>query len=572
MNKTELAQLEGLANFLKYQHTWAFNQFVHLPHKIIGLFTGNRAMKTSGCAYQYVLRILSRHPIPEKNVLYFECSQGHKFNSITLPKDWICPKCKSEINVHERDSRILRFAAETLPGEMEKVDEHGGSAEVTNTVYPEFCKWLPPAFIKKDLKHRSMAMILVDPNNGRVFCDKQYKGQDIIVEFVSYKQSVQTVSGQRRISCWMDEEPPYDFYEEQIGRLIDEDGDALLSLTPANRLSWSYDEIFDRAQIYVRTQAVCTFLKTPHYNPKQIEFTDSPYPIAVVQAATDDNPTLNKQVIEESMGIYDDPDVVATRRYGIHRQVAGRIFKGFDYKVHFIDKDKYFPDNVPHEWVHGRAIDYHPQTPWACVCVGLSPTNEAFIWLNLEISPEKYTTREICREFALMGEDYKFLLNLIDPESETIRKDNISVLDDINREFLALKKNGVGIGGYWHTWDTKGEKGRDAIRERLKNSVTVGKPFNNETIEQGMRRYLPTLWILNNCKHVAKSMKMWSWEQYSDMKMKIRKGTTTDKYQQKWSHFNMSLESLFKHVAFKPRRMGSMPRQDREARYFQGRG
>ncbi len=573
VQKTEVdySNLEYFSNFLKYQHTWAFNKFIHLRHKTIALFTGNQAMKTSGCAYQYVLRILGKHPIPEKNILYFECAKDHKFNVKTLPKDWICPECKGEIKIHQRNARIFRFASEKLPGEKQNTGKQEESAEVTNTVYPEFKKWLPPHFLKRDITFRSMVMMIYDPLNGRIFCDEEYKGSDILIELVSYNQSVQSVAGQQRTSIWEDEEAPYDFHEEQIPRLMAEDGDMLISLTPANKLSWSYDEIFERAQVYVRTKAVCDFLKTKDYEPKQIEFTDSPLSIAVIQAATDDNPTLDKKVIDQKMSEYDDPDLIATRRYGIHKQVKGRIFKTFDYKVHIIDRDT-FPDGIPHEgWVHGRAIDYHPQTPWACPSVSLSPQNEAFIWVDFEVSPEKYTTREICREIAILGRDYDFKLNLIDPESEVIKKDNISVLDDIKKHFHDLKKEGIGRTAFWQTWDTKGEKGRDAIKERLKNSLAVERPFNNEVTEEGRTRYLPTLWILNNCRTAAKSMKMWSWEEYMDVKVKMRKGITTDKPQQKWSHMNTALESLFKHVGFRYRRISEGRQHRKEPRYFQGR-
>ncbi len=899
----DLTELENFSNFLRYERTWIFNQFIRLRFNIIALFTGNQAMKTSACAYQYVLRILGTHPVPEKNVLYFECPNNHKFNKITLPKDSICPQCKSEIKIHERGSRVFRFASEVLPGEKSNVSEDGQSAEVKNTVYPEFKKWLPPFLIKRDITFRNMAMIIRDPNIGYVFCDQQYKGEDIIVELVAYSQTVASTAGKQRMSVWEDEEAPYDFHEEQLPRLMAENGDLLISLTPANKLcfdeqteiitnrgwkkydeillsdklltcnisknllewksiigfylekyhgkmiqlksktfdalvtpehkwlvcndrrqndlylektenlntrhiirrmvsetnylannkelcygdefialigwvvtdgsvsnnkvciyqsltaypeyckkidkltkpfpqcvrkdvieygntviegkewngsgimcrwnltydlrksilnclefgksikedlicslsqrqlqilfdtmtdgdgsrrkdsgivftqsqneplidnflliatllgrlakkgiikgshggfrhivwvysqgkrfwpnshfkqlnkeivdydgyiwclttenktvvirrngcvsisgnSWSYDEIFERARVYIRTQAVCDYLTTQDYKPEQIEWTDNKTPIAVIQAASDDNPTLSIEAIEEKMSIYEDPDIVATRRYGVHKQVKGRIFKGFEYPAHFIEKNEYFPEGIPIDWTHARGIDYHPQTNWACGCISLSPQNEAFIWKEYNPSPERFTTAEICRDFAVMTAGYKFILNLIDPLSEEIKKDKITIRDDINREFWELKKEGISLNSYWQCWDTKGEKGRDEIRKRLKNAKEVGRPFNNKRMKDGREIYLPTIWILNTCVLSAKSIKMWRWEEYTDTKMAMVKGDK-NKPQQKWSHFNTVWEALFKHPAFKPRR--NIPREERGAGYFQGR-
>lgn len=567
LTQTEVRDFDDWGNLFKYQSTWAFEKFLWLPYKTIAAFTGNQWGKTAAFAYSYVLRIKGWHPIPEKNILYFECPQEHKFNVLQLPESSLCPHCGGDIKIHYRGSRIFRFCSETLPQEKETTSRDGVSAEVKNTTYPAFKKWLPPSWIKKDITYRTLAMIISDPNDGKVFCGKEYRGDDILVEFVSYAQTIQSGAGVQRVSCWCDEEPPFDFYEEQLPRLMAEEGDFLLSLTPAQKISWTQEVIFERAKRYIRTKAICDFLETKDYKPKQIEETESPDDIAVIQAATDDNPTLKKSAIDQMVSGYGDPDLEATRRFGISKMLKGRIFNDFDYPVHFIDGDKYFPDGVPYNWRHARACDYHAQTPWAIGCIALSPENEAFIYLEYNPSPQRETTREICRNCVMMCGDYKYSINLIDPQSETIRKDNVSVLDDINREFYNLKKEDIGTGGFWVTWDSKGERGRDAIKERLKNAKAVGRPFNNR-VEGG--RYLPTLWILNNCKISAQHLKMWRWTEVPDMRTKLIKGQTTDKTEQRFSHFCTTYEAIFKHPAFKSRPSGP-PRTERKVGYFQGR-
>jgi phage terminase large subunit-like protein len=455
-----------------------------------------------------------------------------------------------------------------LPGEK---GDAGSSetAEIKNTQYPALKKWLPPFLIKKDITFRNPAITIKDPNAGAIFGDLEYKGGDIIIEFVSYNQSTQATAGVQRLSIWCDEEPSADFYKEQTPRLLAENGDFILSLTPANYITWTYDELFERANMFYRSKAICDYLRTDNNEVKQVEKYDSPLDVAVFQAATDDNPTLDLDVIEDMFAIYDDPDDIAIRRYGIFKQVSGRIFKDFEYHTHFIDGSKYFGDGIPHSWTHGRGIDFHPQTPWACIMMALSPTNEAFVWGELQISPEKYTTREICKELSLMGKDYQFRLNLIDPFSAATKKDSITVLDDINRAFHEFKQEGIGTGGYWQTWDTKGEKGRDEIRKRLKNSLHVGKPFNNTIVKDGRKEYLPTLWVLNNCKQTAQSMRQWRWEEWSDPKSRNTK-EQKNVPMQKWSHLMMCIEALFKHPAFRP--YVGVSYNDRAPGYFRARG
>jgi hypothetical protein len=384
---------------------------------------------------------------------------------------------------------------------------------------------------------------------------------------------VQSGAGAQRLSCFLDEEPPYAFYEEQKPRLMAEEGDLLLALTPANRLSWAYEEYYENADIYVRTPAIREFLSTQgeKHTDTPVLKTGSNNGIAILQAATDDNPTIKKSAID-SMLTYDDPDTIATRRYGIFRQATGRIFKDFDHILHVIDPSEYFADGrIPHNWVHGRGIDVHPQTPWACGCASLSPQDEMFIWYSGNFSPDRFTTLDILTNFSYGCEDYKFPLNLVDPEAHTIKKDTISVFDDMQRITSALKREGIGTGGYWQVWNTKNEYGRDQIRMRLKNSLLVGRPFNNIVLRDGQKRVLPTLWLFDTARAAIDFMSKWSWEQ------RMRADGVRDEKntpQQKWSHLNMVWEALLKHPAFACRGLKATTIEPRtEGRqYFRARG
>lgn len=584
VSEKAIRQFNDLAGFMSFVPTWDFKQFIRLPHKTIAHFTGNQRGKNAQVAYSYVLRILGRHPVPKKNVVYLECEQRAKLKAkeITLedfleshkskdsctftvsgvPKDGKCPECGGSIVQHKRSSRVFRFCSENLPGQSANTSSDGASAEVKNTQYPEFKKWLPKFLIKKDITARNPAMIIRDPFNG----------PDIITEFVSYNQSVQSTAGTQKMSIWSDEESDKDFDEEQKPRLLAEDGDIVYSLTPANRITWMYDDVFEKAQIYIRTKVICDFLSNDEYKAEQIEVTENKSDIAVIMAATDDNPTLDPEVIDAIFDDIDDPDVLAIRRYGIFKQVSGRIFKSFEYSTHVIDKDRYFPDGMFHNWVHARAIDYHEHNPWAIGFMSLSPTNEAFIWWDWTPSPEKLVTMEIAQHVAGKSGDYRFSLSLIDPlATKTQSNTGTSVVDDLNRLFHEYRHEGTCTGGYWEPWDTKSTRGRDEIRMRLKNSKRVGLPFNNVIKNDGMTECLPTLWILNNCKQSAKFMKQWRIEEYADSKSLVTKDAK-DKPQQKYSHLNMVWEAIFKDLRFRPRKNSYNHTEKRDrSRYMQGR-
>lgn len=587
LTSAETAQINDFKGFFEFKTTWLYLKLINCPYKIKAFFTGNQYGKNDSIAMDYVLRVLGKHLVNWLNVLYFECEKrvllaedliseeefikehgavnlimAH-FNSTWGPFN-VAEKCTcgGKVVEHIRKTRIFRFASENMPGQTPT--EKGESVnETRNSQYPAIMRRLPGYLVKKPITFRNPSLTLHDP----------FGRGDIIFEFVGYNQSTQSTAGVQRLSCWLDEQPNFDFYEEQLPRLLIENGDMLMSLTPSEHVSWTYDHILERARIYFRTETICKFLSTSDNEVKQIEHSKEGASIAVFQAATDDNPVMSRKAVEELMeellgGDSNDPDMIAIRRYGIHKQVSGRIFKEFDWNVHFLNRDKYFPNGIPHDYVHARGIDYHPRTNWAIGMISISDKDEAFIWGEFNPSPEKMTTREIVYEMALLGKDYQFRLNKIDPESTTIKKDGITILDDINREIYELKRNGLGEGGCFRSWDTKGERGRDAIKQRLKNAKLVGKPFNNVVVQNGRKVILPTLWILDSCKETAKAMRQWRWEEYKnsrDSRSKEAKNTP----EQKNSHFNMVFEAIFKDPAFKPN--VSRDFSPREVHFFQGR-
>ena len=577
LNDQEKEILNTFENYAMFKRNWVYNQAENAPTKIIAWFTGNLFGKTGSVSHSYASRILGLYPVPKKNIAYWECKnrkeaktdadkkkeylkKHHSIDSATwihskIPDDWTCPECGAEIIRHQRQKKVFRFCSQTLPGQSANVNSEGESAEVKNTQYPEFKKWLPRYLIKKDITFRNPAMTIAD----------RFGGSDIIVEFVSYSQSVQSTAGTQRVSIWCDEQPPPDFLEEQFPRLLAEDGDLVVTCTPADRMTFLYDDVFEKAKYYIRSDSICKAMGLERF-----ETTDSPSDVTVIQAATDDNPTLDADTIEALFAEIDDPDVLAIRRYGIFKQVSGRIFKSFDWNTHLISKDKYFPEGIPSYYNHFRGIDYHEAINWACGFMSISPQNEAFIWGEFNPSPENMITFDIAHELAVMSRDYKFTLSLIDPlANKTQSNTGLTVIEDLNRASLMYKKEGLGTGGYWIPWDTKSTRGRDEVRKRLINSAKVGKPFNNKVINKhGNKEYIPTLWILDTAKLSARSMKNWRLEEWANNTANATKDKK-ETPQQKWSHFNMVWEAMFKHPACKPKRMNTWT-DVKEYKRFQG--
>ena len=509
--------LNDYANIFEMSPSLIFYWLIRCDFSTIALFTGNQVGKTKMVCLFIVFAIHGWLPVEHHNI---------------RPEDKV---------------RVIRICAETLPGDAE-------GEEVKNTVYPALKSLIPAYLIKRDITARRSTMILQDPQGGK----------DIAIEFVSYSQSVGSQAGVQRRMIYIDEHSPKGFYEEQLPRLVKAssdlrinrklDADALMvmTLTPAQEyLDWEYDELYERAEVIYRSPAVIKRMKEK-MNEKHtiVEHTGIKSGVAIIMAATDDNPVMSQVAIQKLYERYADDDAIDVRRFGLFKQISGVVFKNFNKRVHIRDFEKDFVMGIPYDWLHARGIDFHEYNNWACGWAALSPSNEMFIYDEWYPSPEKFVTLDICTTIGIMSKDYKYFLNLIDPRA-AIKQPNsgLSTIDDMNRIFYELRKQGLGTGGYWQSWDTKSQIGRDAIKLRLANSLLCGRPFNNKKDVDGRVTYLPTIWVSSKCKNTIEHMKNWKREQWMNKSTAIMK-EPKDSASDKWSHFNMVWEALLKNPAF----------------------
>lgn len=531
------SQWEG---FFSFKRTKVFEWLINCPCKIICLFTGNQFGKNETVGMDYILRVMGLHPNLHKNI---------------KPLDKI---------------RIFRFASQTLPGEKQE-------DEVQNTQYPVIKRRLPKFFVSKDIATRRSVMTM-NTDNGR--CQ---------IEFVSFGQEVQAGAGVQRRSIWIDEESNRDFYEEQIPRLLAADGDIIFSFTPVpGAIGWEYDELYERAKVIYRTDAVRERIKerTGEIFP-EIEYTDSQDDIAVIMAATDDNPIYDDLAAEKSKRLgrtitakeyldiefskYADEDVVDARRYGLFRQLSGKIYKSFMPNIHVQDFSRIFPEGIPSTWKFVRGIDYHDANPWAVVWLAISPQDEIFVYCDYAPNPQRMITYDIVMEIARRSGDYRYMLDLIDPLANTKQVNtNTTSTEDINRYLFEFKREGICTGGYFRGWDTKGNRGREEFQRRLANSIKVGKPFNNKVVLEEGSKYLPTIWIGNNCRFMIEAMKNWRMEEWKSREMLMAKDAK-ETPQVKWSHFPISIECLLKNPMVSRPRFEIMSSPQRPKKYMVSR-
>lgn len=449
------------------------------------IIKGNQGGGTVTTAYDATMRLLGIHPVEKRNVL----------------------------------RKPIRFVSKVKPGSDD--DEE-------NQQYVEFKRLFPREFIKKDITARSSIMTLRNPSGGA----------DNKVEFMSSSQELDAFMSVQRSALYQDEEIEKVKWDESHVRLLREGGDSTITLTPVRGLDWTFDSIWKRAKRIYRSKVIHQKFGFP-----EVEDTGSTADIECFCWATDDNPVMTKEAIDRIFEGIDDPDELAMRRYGVFRQVSGRIYKSFDEKIHKQPFEKYFDASLFRTYWNYRIIDYHQAKPWDVSFVVVTPKNEWIVWNELHQTHDNRTTLELRDEIKLesvVKEDEEMnRCTLIDPLS-TIKQGNtgFSTFDD-----LAMGENGLRR---LTPADTKNTQGRMNVKMRLKNSLICGVPENNlaknDYNETRYGQYLPTIWFLDNCRGHIEHFKSW---RYVDWKQEHVKATRIVKREsEKFSDFSRNIEFL----------------------------
>jgi hypothetical protein len=455
---------------------WTQTKYYRSEAPIRAIFKGNQGGGTSAHAHDVALRVCKIHPTKIRNVL----------------------------------NKPIRMVSKVVPE---------GPDDQQNQQYVELKRFLTPTgLIKKDITVRNKLLTVRNPLGA----------SDSQVEFMASTQELDAFMSVQRSAYYQDEEIERIKFDESMIRLLKEGGDCSISVTPAKGLDWMFDSIWKRADKIYRSDAICK-----KYGLPALEKNDNESGIECFCWATDDNPAMTTAQINRIMQGIDDEDELAMRRYGVFRQVSGRVYKIFDERIHKVPYDKHFDAALYRTFWHYRVIDFHQQKPWCVSWVAITPTHEWFVWNEMVARHDTITTldvRDKIKGESLVGEDEMFnRATLIDPLSNTKQGNTgFSTFED-----LAHGEDGIRR---LTPADTKNTEGQEIVKYRLKNSLIAGVPGNNlnknTLTESKYGVYLPTLWFLDNCKAHIEHFKAW---RYVDFKLEHVKAVrvvkrTSDKY------------------------------------------
>lgn len=174
-----------------------------------------------------------------------------------------------------------------------------------------------------------------------------------LIMFKSYDQGAGAFASDDIDLIWNDEEPPHDIYKEQRMRLIDRDGEMIISMTSVKGITDLVEEIFEDYETIESEYAPLVDETLPRIAQK-----DS---IRIYFLWTPENPHIKqKRILSEAKLLTREEK--KSRIYGIPINLSGKIYPAFSRKIHVL-KDIY--DMPEGYYTLYEVLDPHDRKPFA---------------------------------------------------------------------------------------------------------------------------------------------------------------------------------------------------------------
>lgn len=193
-------------------------------------------------------------------------------------------------------------------------------ADSLEYIRPKIDRFLPAGTIKKNWNSTKRAVATL-PNKGRIVC-------------MSYEMGARKFQGGAVKLVWIDEEgSDPEVFEECLLRCVDQNGKVLITATPINGLSWTYEKFVE--------------IDLDGFTKYSGSGLDNPFVSSV---------KLRKSVqhMSESMQ--------RTRLFGEFTSQQGLVYDEFDPQLHVIN-----PFEIPDDGIVYQAIDFGVRNPFCCL-------------------------------------------------------------------------------------------------------------------------------------------------------------------------------------------------------------
>ncbi len=384
---------------------------------------------------------------------------------------------------------------------------------VADVIVPTLIRLLPKGYIPEDAWIK---------DQNRIIGCHTIRGD--YVQFMTYKQEVETFESDTFDIVVHDEPPPLSIFQANCARVIDRNGYVMVGATVLRRHAWLHDEL-DR--IATRTVVFKETFKT------------------------EDNPTMTKEKLQKFESMLLTPEEKDARMLGIPMHHSGRAFKEFNHGLHITP----FFEGSDEQFSMTMYIDPHRQKSWMIMWVETNAEGVHFV--SDEAYEGLHTYRAIALQIALVEkkitpDEYKTAMFWDDKTVQKFCRERF--YGNGGRFCCARIMDTLG----WENDPTTGLPMADTLRDYGIYCVPAQKRGSENMITK-LRSWLssvpfPKLIVKSNCKEVIYQLTNCVWKEYLNENLKFTKEAPAV-IEPKRSDFIDLLRYMAKHdPRFTPRR------------------
>jgi phage terminase large subunit-like protein len=313
---------------------------------------------------------LSKEDEQELRLLCAEIEYRRRVNPLSFYKHLPSPSLQEEFHNDPAKTKVL-FGANRA-GKTEEVAEYGIKKALAK---PKQRIWLCSETFSDSvniLQRKVWGLVPknqisygnYDDINGFTNRKLKFKNGSLII-FRSYDQGVQSFAQDDVDLIINDEEVPYDIYKEQRMRLIDRNGEMIISMTSTKGVTDFIADIFEDCDVIENRLSPFLNIELPVKAEKNgVKF----YMLWSI-----DNPYIDQNRLREEVKLM-TPDEIKARMHGIPINLSGKIYPSFNKRIHVIP----FEEAPLNDVQIYHILDPHDRKPWAMQWIILHKTGTSY--------------------------------------------------------------------------------------------------------------------------------------------------------------------------------------------------
>lgn len=343
-----------------------------------------------------------------------------------------------------------------------------------------------------------------------------------LTTFKSYDQKRESFQSDDIDLVWNDEEPPLDIFKEQKMRLLDRNGQMIISMTSLKGVTDLVEEIYEDAEVIESQYAPLIGEDLPRVAEKN--------GIKIYFLWTPENPHINQDRLKQEAEFM-TKDEIKQRFYGVPLNLSGKIYPTFSTHIHVTTIEE-MPEG---DYTIYHVLDPHDRKPFAMCWIAVHSTGSAYVideypsknFNEMDYDDKDYA--EYVKEIKSIEANIKELFGvgvhkrIIDPNfgNKTVKlakRDGGSATTTPKRELLKL-------GLHYRDGIDALEAGHLAVRKKL---FYKRHPKSDEIIVH------PGLYFCENCQNTIRHHK-----KYARKKIETADGDERDRVgpQEKYKDF-----------------------------------